>query len=257
MIGAGGFLPGADSSASLASPSKESARRNTNASTRPVTLRQIADASVFPQDSSVTIDGVPVGEVTVVACVAGVRSMETSRTLLLDDGSARVEAKIWNPTEEHDAYQEGTWIRLFGTIKTFQNHKNISATYLRTIVEMNEVFYHILASLEAHLVLTRGLLSEGEKAGSLHAAASNDAFPISSGDMLSQIIANFTPIQRDVFALYKQHSGNENGVEINQVIRAFRGKYDHKEVVKTSEHLIEEGYLYVTIDNNHARCTTF
>ncbi len=157
----GGFLPqdshfNADQSHGMQSPSKLKSNEN---STRPVTIKQILDAEVTPQDITIAIDGIATNEITIVGCITNVKSLETSKLFSLDDGTGSVEAKLWNPTEEYSSFREGIWVRVFGIIKPFNNAKQITITKMRQIVEFNEVTFHNLAVIEAHLMLTRGVAS--------------------------------------------------------------------------------------------------
>jgi len=274
----GGFLPqdshfNADQSHGMQSPSKLKSNEN---STRPVTIKQILDAEVTPQDITIAIDGIATNEITIVGCITNVKSLETSKLFSLDDGTGSVEAKLWNPTEEYSSFREGIWVRVFGIIKPFNNAKQITITKMRQIVEFNEVTFHNLAVIEAHLMLTRGVTSKrtanqtqqgnyftnSNQTTSAYESLGNGEFssPPSAafgGDVMGQMISQFTPIQRDVFYFYKQFSNTQNGANINDVIRNFRGKYDHKEIIATSHFLVDEGYIYATCDDNHAKCTAF
>ena len=291
----GGFIPNElhqfnDHSNAMQSPSKSKSMDN---STRPVTIKQINDAVVSPQDVTIPIDGISTNEITVVGCILNVKGAETSKVFTLEDGTGIIDAKMWNPTEEYSAFREGIWVRVFGVIKPFNNIKQITINKMRQIVEFNEITYHNLAAIEAHLVFTHGgritdagrnaksipgnaqLPNQSSNFSSAHNMQSNAYDPYGSsgfssppyasntagssygGDVMAQMISQFTPIQKDIFFFYKQHSSSANGANINDVILTFRGKYDHKDVMKTSQFLIDEGYIYITCDDNHAKCTAF
>lgn len=257
-----GFLP----SPSLTSPGKDGSRTRSalNNSTRPVTIKQIITSESTPQDVSPSINGIAVTEITLVACIQNIEPLSTVRNFILEDGTGVVQAKQYNPPEDGSPLQDGMWVRVFGTIRPNQDSKIVVVLSVRPIVEFNEITYHNLAVIEAYLVLTRGPIS-GRSAPLGHGdsfgqernpfAASNSSNAISPNDPLASSIMMLSPIQKEIFLHYKSFSSLPNGLSINDVIRHFRSKYDHKEVMRASQFLIEEGYLFVTIDENHARVT--
>ena len=152
---------------------------------------------------------------------------------------------------------------------------------MRPIVEFNEITFHNLSAIEAFLVLTQGPKGTGDNKNAK--GISGNALPYQpnnyslpnqqnqfdqygssgfssppygnmggGGDVVAQMISQFSPIQKDIFFFYKQSSNTPNGANINDVIRNFRTKYDHKDVIATSQFLIDEGYIYITCDDNHA-----
>ena len=106
----GGFLPNdahgyQNQSHNLQSPSKSKSNEN---STRPVTIKQIIDAVVSPQDITIPIDGISTNEVTIVGCIVNVKGAETSKVFTVEDGTGTIDAKMWNPTEEYSSFREGS-----------------------------------------------------------------------------------------------------------------------------------------------------
>ena len=259
-------------------------------STRPVSIKQILEAAISPQEITIPIDGIATNEITMVGCISNVKSAETSKLFFVEDGTGTIDAKMWNPSEEFSTYREGIWVRIFGVIKPYNNNVQITINKMRQIVEFNEITYHNLAVIEAHLMLTRGTQGLGKVEGNAKGMAGNaltnqannyvmqgnqpnNSFgngefsspPYNAygnggavgGDIMGQMIAQFNQIQKDVFFFYKQYNNTPNGANINDVIKNFRVKYDHKEIIKTSQYLVDEGYIYLTCDDNHAKCAAF
>lgn len=66
-----------------------------------------------------------------------------------------------------------------------------------------------------------------------------------------------TPIQQQVINYYRTSPQNEaEGVNINDAVRALRDRYSENDIRQSVNQLLDEGMLYMTIDNNHARCLT-
>jgi replication factor A2 len=256
------------------SPSSKAHSSANSSSTRPLSIKQILDAPLSPQEAQVCIDGVPTGEITLVACITAIKSTETFRAFSLEDGTGTIDGKQWKNSTSFDGqtsnddagssdfFREGIWVRIFGTLKPFNGTKGLNITHMRQIVEFNEITFHNLAVIEAHLVLSGGAPTSAPGAkGAFYdsyasplPAASTTSMPGIS-EFVSQTIAQFTPVQREVYQYYKQASNTPNGLHKNDVIKFFRGRYGHTEVLAAHQFLIEDGYIYITCDDNHAKCS--
>jgi replication factor A2 len=259
------------------SPTSKGPSSANSSSTRPLSIKQILDAPLSPQEAQVCIDGVPTGEITLVACITAIKSTETFRAFSLEDGTGTIDGKHWKNSTSFDGqtsndadssdFREGIWVRIFGTLKPFNGTKGLNITHMRQIVEFNEITFHNLAVIEAHLVLSGASTSGGgggaggaggkgafyDSYGSPLPAATNSMQGIS--EFVSQTIAQFTPVQREVYQYYRQASNTPNGLHKNDVIKFFRGRYGHTEVLAAHQFLIEDGYIYITCDDNHAKCS--
>lgn len=49
------------------------------------------------------------------------------------------------------------YVRILGIIKSFNNRKSVSAAHIRLVEDFNEVFFHKVDAVHAHLQLTRGV----------------------------------------------------------------------------------------------------
>ena len=189
--------------------------------------------------------------------------------------------------EVPSTYDYGTWLRIYATIRLFNKEKSLNIVSARMVTDFNEVTYHNLAVIHTHLMLTRGPISSSSSnnnntnnASAVNPYAmpsSNSAsrsigmgnpndYNSSSNNMLAasmnpiqdaglaHIVASFSPVQRDVFAIYRANQ-SQYGADVNDVVKALRGRYDPKEISKVVENFIEEGYIYITCDSYHAKVT--
>jgi replication factor A2 len=129
-------------------------------------------------------------QITVVAELYHHKAYTTNRNFGLDDGTGRIDAKMW--TDTPDSLVEETWrgisisecVRLFvarrqltsvsnsnkavpfkpiyvrvtGTIKTHNNKRHIHASNIRVVKDQNEVYFHILETLSVNIILQKGLV---------------------------------------------------------------------------------------------------
>lgn len=123
------------------------------------------------------------------------------------------------------------------------NNRFINIIGLHKIEDGNELTFHFLSAITSHLNNT-GRAAAPKSAASLVAPAASTFAADKS----------LTPIQQAVYEAYSQ-SKADFGVHINSIIQANRGRYPESDVRATVNWLMNEGYLYQTIDNNHAKST--
>lgn len=68
----------------------------------------------------------------------------------------------------------------------------------------------------------------------------------------SSLAGSLTPIQATVLKVYAEDKASE-GVHISLVIRRLADKYSEDSVKQTVSWLLNEGYMYNTIDMDHAK----
>ena len=52
-------------------------------------------------------------------------------------------------------FSEGSWVRVYGSLKALANNKSVTVSALRKIVDYNEVTFHFLEAMSTHLFLTK------------------------------------------------------------------------------------------------------
>lgn len=89
----------ADDHASQGAPGTPMKSRLAGQSLRPVTIKQILEATSSPTTESVTLNihdkDIELGQVTLVACVRSLRETGTGADYVLEDGTGSVSGKCW------------------------------------------------------------------------------------------------------------------------------------------------------------------
>lgn len=140
---------------------------------------------------------------------------------------------------------------MFGNIRTSNTVRYISVNSLRRVDNFDELTYHFLATIAMHLGTGTKKAGAGP-AGSPLGMVSNDFGQHSNPAGGSGMSA----IQQAVLAMYVGANGTGAGLHSNSVVQAMRGKYSEGDVRASVHWLMNEGYLYQTIDNDHAKATT-
>jgi replication factor A2 len=197
-------------------------------------------------------------QVKLVGFVTAVKETSTHVLFTVADGTGRIDVKMWTDSNEdsdnttasfaREKCSEGTYIRIVGTIKLFNDKKEIQAFNILPVTDFNEITHHALETTYVHLKVTKGT-SSGVAAGS-------DDISTKTYDGVSSN-ADGDKLTDDVKEVFMAHSSDgENGLDIKRAVEMLVSKgYVAQEVRKAIGFLTDEGHLYSTIDENHLKCT--
>jgi len=226
----------------------------------PVTIKQLYNAVQAVPDDVFKVDGHDLNQVTIVGSVLSISLQSTNYSLLVDDGTGKMDVRIWIDTEDNSdyaqkkraAWKEGIYIRAIGHLRAFNNKKSIVAFRIIPIKNFDEVTYHFLETIYVHLTNTKGELS------------SNQTFQQSSYQP-QQINPYQTPMQiqpTSTMGMSELHAAivnviklarSSDGASINYISLQLRRP--EMEIRAAVEWLTSEAHLYSTIDEDHFQTT--
>jgi len=263
--GVGGFLSGSpahDGSPSTDSPSKKSRSGAVNQSLMPLTIKQLFSATQAHADDVFKIDNRELNQVTIVGLIAQITESTTNITFVIDDGTGKIEAKIWlDENDQNDyniqrrpAWKEGIYVRVVGHLRSFHGKRSVVAFRIHPISDFNEITYHNLEVLYVHLHNTRqGTMQTTDMSGMLTTAQTGRS-------------------DTGVYGSYSNFNNSSNPADLHsqviQVIRAARStegasvsflcqqlNKSEAEIRRAIDFLSGEGHLYSTVDENHYQIT--
>lgn len=139
--------------------------------------------------------------------------------------------------------REGEWVKVYGNLKAMGTNRFININGLHKIEDGNELTCHFLSAINLHLTNT----------GRAVASKPVESVPATTTSGFAAL-KSFTPIQQAIHEAYSQ-SKTDVGVHINSIVMAYRGKYPESDIRSTVNWLMNEGYLYTTIDGSHCKTT--
>lgn len=77
-------------------------KASTNQSLRPVTCKQLNEASQAYADAPFMVDGQELGQVTIVGCIVKMNEQSTNLALQIDDGTGVVDVRMWFEDSDSD-----------------------------------------------------------------------------------------------------------------------------------------------------------
>ncbi|KAG4305494.1 hypothetical protein PORY_001050 [Pneumocystis oryctolagi] len=260
----GGFLGGSFGAQDINELNQSSTKRSNGNTLRPVTIKQILEASQQHPDAEFKIDGVEIGQLSFVAVVRNISIQSTNITYRMEDGTGLIEVKQWlemeaiiddNPKKSTDIIPD-TYVRVIGQLKAFNNKRHIGAHHIRQITDLNEVQYHFLEAVAIHLYFTRGSLQNGDSSknhlsinGNMSHYGDHNGINVNSALNAQFSLHNLSPYLQKVMAAVHAAPDTNEGVNVHQLSKAVGGG----NIEQAIEELISDGLLYTTIDDEHHR----
>ncbi|KAK0629727.1 hypothetical protein B0T17DRAFT_506250 [Bombardia bombarda] len=253
----GGFM-GASQQGSQAGGSKS----YSDDSLRPVTIKQLVDCEEAYPGADLGIDGVPITQVTLVGQVRTANPQATNVTYQLDDGTALMDVKKWVDAEKSDddnnadpKFAPGTYVRVWGRLKSFNGKKHVGAHFIRAIDDFNEVNYHLLEATYSHLYFTKGVPQQQANGGDAggdsmfvdNGYAGTNAAAAGTSGAGNEKLAGCTRNARVMYDFINNSPGGNEGLHLNQI--ASGTGLSVRDVLSAADELLGNGVVYTTIDD--------
>ncbi|BBN12706.1 replication factor A2 [Marchantia polymorpha subsp. ruderalis] len=284
LFGGGGFMPSQsaglnDNSFSPGGGSKKGGSQSSGLI--PLTVKQLSSASQKPSDDNFYVDGQEVNNITLVGMVFNKEEKVTDVSFILDDFTGRIEVKKWIDGQDSEELVElrnirnGIYVRIYGHLRSFQGKRNVVAFSVRPIKEFDEVTFHFVEAIYVHAF---NMKTQGGLAGSRTPASTavpysghpaSSMTPNPSVNMRTNLANQYmapasVPVgsnsvdecQRRVHALFDEPANLaiEQGLHVDDVARKMVG-YSKQQVKDAIEFLVNEGFIYSTIDDDHFKST--
>ncbi|XP_068614699.1 replication protein A 32 kDa subunit [Brachionichthys hirsutus] len=255
----GGYTqsPGGFASPSLSQGEKKRARAT---QIIPCTVSQLMSASQV--DEAFKVADVEVAQVTIVGVIRSRDKSMTNIQYKVDDMTAApMDVKQWldteDPSMDSSILPPGTYVKVSGNMRSFQNLRSVVAFSLRPLEDMNEITSHMLEVVQAHMVL--GKPQSGPSAGA--ATNTNVTMSKQGSDSAGGSYARANDFsnnglsanQIQVLRLIKSCSYRQ-GISIQELVQKLSGL--SLPVIKQAvEFLSNEGHIFSTIDEDHYKST--
>jgi len=286
--GDGGFMQNSQGSPGSGSPG--GSRRSTAQALTPLTIKQCVEATQAHNDAELCIDGTEIGQLTVVAIVVSVARQATNRVYFIDDGTSRIEARVWiDPSTdagqegEDDDIIENSYVRVTGILKQFSNKRYINANHVRpcgftpsaplparsgvttaTAPAVNELYFHFLEVMHMMVVRRKGVhpqfLGQTVSPSTSTNAPNEAANPYSNAQTHApsgsqNAFANLPPIQRLIMNFILAQPDTPEGVHVAAIARGIAsmpgGSGDAAMIADALDKLMDDGNVYSSIDESH------
>ncbi|KAL6909885.1 hypothetical protein ACP4OV_001544 [Aristida adscensionis] len=250
------ITPSQDGKTILAT-SERSARGNV----LPVTVKQIFDAMKLDsgiQGAPFFVDGVETDIVKLVGTVDVESANSKSMSLVLDDGTGRLNFTRWlNHTSDKDemfaTLFSSVYCEFIGTLRGLRERNYATAISLRGITDYNAVTLHFLQCIRAHLHNTRDqepTVDDGSKKIESSSGSTNTISPSQSTPGVAGITK--TPaadLYIQVLNFIREQANLDDGLHIDEVLKQF--KLPAVKIREAVQYNVDLGLIYTTIDDFH------
>ncbi|XP_028280751.1 replication protein A 32 kDa subunit [Parambassis ranga] len=227
----------------------------------PCTVSQLMSAS--QADEAFRVGGVEVAQVTIVGIIRNTDKSMTNIQYKVDDMTgAPMDVKQWVDTEDssvdNTVLPPGTYVKVSGNLRSFQNHRSVVAFSVRPLEDINEITSHMLEVVQAHMALGKpqtmsnigGGMSSSVTPMSRPAIGGMGGSYAGANDMMNNgLNAN----QNQVLSLIRG-CPDQQGISI-QDLKLRLGGMSLPVIKQAVEFLSNEGHIFSTIDEDHYKST--
>ncbi|RDW80471.1 putative replication protein A subunit [Coleophoma crateriformis] len=249
----GGFVAGGYGGSQGGSQDSPSGTKTYGKDTlRPVTIKQIIDATQPHPEADFKIDGSEVTQLTFIGQIQSISAQATNTTFKLDDGTGLIEVKQWvdsdaDPENARPQPKEGDYIHVWGRLKAFNNKRHVGAHVIRPIIDFNEISMHLLEATAVHLYFTRGPLESGavkQEGGNGMFVGESGGMPATTG---GKQLPNMSKEAKRVYELLLSAPQNNEGLHVHNI--AAQLGMPNATVFKAGDELLGHGIIYTTVDD--------
>ncbi|XP_041932393.1 replication protein A 32 kDa subunit-like isoform X1 [Alosa sapidissima] len=210
----------------------------------PCTVSQLHSATEI--QSGFSMGEIEINMVSLVGIVRRVSSSMSSMLYLLDDMTgAPIGARFWLDGEEdgveNSAIPPGTYVKIIGRLRSFENHRSVVGLHIRRLQDLNEITSHILEVTQAHMAYGNPPLHK-----------TNNTSISYIGTEQHQSVKNvegFSPAQNEVFKLIKSYP-DPSGISLKILSNCVTPQYLFN-IKNCLQFLTNEGHIYTTVDDDH------
>ncbi|XP_017576916.2 replication protein A 32 kDa subunit-like isoform X1 [Pygocentrus nattereri] len=214
----------------------------------PCTVSQLRSAT--EQQGSFFIQGKEINQVGVVGIVRRTKPAVAYVVYSLDDMTGpSLDVKQWMDLEAANMNDRvippGTYIKVVGSLRSFENHRSMVAVSVRRVEDYNEITSHMMEVVQANL------LNDGSSCSVTKNKTVTTIMSLSSSNKSTSY--GFTANQSQVFNLIKSCPLAE-GIAMQSLMTSLKylTTYDIRTCLKF---LINEGHIFSTVDDDHFKST--
>ncbi|KAG0280605.1 replication factor A protein 2 [Linnemannia exigua] len=230
---------------------------------RPVTIKQILEATQTQADGDYKIDEQDIGQVTLIAVIRNINSSATQSNYTLEDGTGVIDVRKFpsehDDAEEIDSLAQGTYVRVVGMVKSFNQKQYVQVHAIRPISDMNEITHHNLEVLYVHVSATR---SKGaSSSSSAYGQYNNNSMQmqgVTSTDTHMRGGFDTDAVAQDLSEFIRNHPDNKNGMGVHRqhIFANFKHRLGgEQKLIELMAKLEDDGLLYNTEDEDHFNTT--
>ncbi|XP_074832264.1 replication protein A 32 kDa subunit isoform X1 [Carettochelys insculpta] len=230
----------------------EKKQRSRSQNIVPCTVSQLLAAEQV--DETFKIREVEISQVVIIGIIRQAEKAPTNILYKVDDMTAALmDVRQWVDTDEagteNVVVPPGTYVKVAGHLRSFQNKRSLVAFKIMPLEDMNEFTTHLLEVVSAHMSLRKNMTAPKipQSRGSFGMA---EMANYGSG---SSVMNGLTAHQSQVLNLIKSCSDPE-GLSLKE-LKSQLHNINMTTIKQAVEFLSSEGHIYSTVDDDHYKST--
>eukprot|EP01083_Nonionella_stella_P098027 275584_1 len=232
----------------------------------PMTCRQFA--SITSDGNDMMCDGKVLSHIMMYGRIQAMDVQDTFVQYTINDGTAALNCRKWatddDDAAEREALRDGVYVKVIGRVNS-GNASSFGIHHIAALTDFNEFTHHLLQAVYVHKVNVSqqagGQAGQQVQGGQQFGGQMEAGQQVAGAGFGQQATgAGFVNGAGDLSDLEGQikeivHTGGdqESGMDIVEIINRMQG-IDPNRLRQTIAHMVDEGILYSTIDENHVRC---
>ncbi|KAK5861915.1 hypothetical protein PBY51_017353 [Eleginops maclovinus] len=217
----------------------------------PCTVSQLMSAA--QAEEAFKVGEVEVTQVTIVGIIRSTDKSMTNIQYKVDDMTgAPMDVKQWvdteDPSVDSTVLPPGTYVKVSGNLRSFQNHRSVVAFGVRPLEDMNEITSHMLEVVQAHMMLGKPQ-SQVTPLARLDTGNKGEGYSGAKDMVNNGLSAN----QNQVLSLIRG-CPEPQGISIHDLKLRLTG-INFLVIKQAVEFLSNEGHIFSTIDEDHYKST--
>lgn len=227
----------------------------------PCTVSQLMSA--VQAEDVFKVGEVEIAQVTIVGVIRGTDKSTINIQYKVDDMTAApMDVKQWIDTEDmgvdNSVIPPGTYVKVSGNLRSFQNNRSLVAFSVRPLEDMNEVTSHMLEVVHAHMLQSKPQATTGGSGGmNLMSVSHTSMGSVGSAGGYSgahtMLVNGLSANQNQVLALIKSCQ-DPQGISM-QDLKQKLNSMSVNAIRQIVDFLGNEGHIFSTIDEDHFRST--
>nr|XP_057909736.1 replication protein A 32 kDa subunit [Doryrhamphus excisus] len=222
----------------------------------PCTVSQLMSAS--QSDEAFRVGDVEVAQVTIVGIVRSTDKSMTNIQYKVDDmTSAPMDVKQWLDAEDLNVdgnmLPPGTYVKISGNLRSFQNNRSVVAFSVRALEDMNEITSHMLEVVQAHMALGKTSGQPGQSSSALMRSTGGMGGDVGYAGASDMTNNGLSANQNQVLSLIRG-CPDPRGISIHD-IKLRLDSLSMTVIKQVVEFLSNEGHIFSTIDEDHFKST--
>lgn len=202
-------------------------------------------------DAPFFVGGKQLSRVIVVGRVHKKADATSNLQLLVEDGTGSMDCHLYidedDQTDVKNKVQEGTYVKVIGTLRSFNEKRSVKANRVIPIEKFDEVTHHLLSAMHHKLSLNQAS-SFGGMSGAPQLGVAATSTTYGAPGMNAGVGSTGGSIQSRVLDLISM-SNEDAGVSVRHICDQL--SLPESEVRAAIDNLCSDGRAYSTIDDDH------